>query len=96
MSMLNEGIDPYWDLPEESPDESKWNPDDPALTKPGPHEVGGIIRAHQNGFSANAQRKMLGLKGTEFIRQMQKQVDDKKAAEMAGLPIHEPDFPANH
>lgn len=67
-----------------------WNPNHPMLKSTGaPHETGGVLRMHRAGKTGAELMKLLRLRGTKLMNQMQKALDDEAEAHCAGRPIHD-------
>ncbi|QGJ94835.1 hypothetical protein SEA_BLINN1_75 [Mycobacterium phage Blinn1] len=67
-----------------------WNPNDPILKSPyAPHETGGVLRIHRSGYRGSQVMKILKLRGTKLMKQMQKALDDETRASAQGRPIHD-------
>ena len=67
-----------------------WDPNDPMLKSSlAPHETGGVLRMHRAGKTGAELMKLLRLRGTKLMDQMQRAMDAESAAHRAGRPIHD-------
>ena len=72
---------------------SEWNPDDPALKGLAPHEPSGVLRWHKARVPSRDIMKMLRLRGTQLIKQLEVAKEQERKAEQVGMPIHSPLMP---
>ncbi|AAC18509.1 hypothetical protein SEA_LAKES_74 [Mycobacterium phage Lakes] len=67
-----------------------WDPNDPKLKSPyAPHETAAVLRMHRVGFKGAHTMKLLKLRGTQLMNQIQRAMDAEQAAHRAGRPIHD-------
>ncbi|ASZ75236.1 hypothetical protein PBI_MISSWHITE_70 [Mycobacterium phage MissWhite] len=71
-------------------DMTDWDPDHPMLKSPlAPHEAAGVLRMRRNGYKGAQIMKLLKLRGTRLMNQMQRAMDAEQVAHRAGRPIHD-------
>jgi hypothetical protein len=82
-------------IAEYGPDNPRdWFPDHPGLTATdAPHETAGVLRIRRTGRPGSEIMKLLKLRGTALMNQMQKAMDDENRAARAGRPIFDSQFP---
>jgi hypothetical protein len=68
---------------------TEWNPDDPVLTAPAPHEVAGILRWHKAKVPSQQIMSLLSLRGTQLIKQIELAMHVENTAQAKGIPIHD-------
>lgn len=66
-----------------------WDPADPALEKPGPHEISGVMRWHRAKVPSELIMKLLRLRGTQLIATLEKAKKEEVEATRRGLDIHD-------
>ncbi|AXH46805.1 helix-turn-helix DNA-binding domain protein [Mycobacterium phage Acolyte] len=67
-----------------------WDPNHPSLKSPiAPHETAGVLRMHRAGYKGADIMKILKLRGTRLMSQMQRALDEETRAGHAGRPIHD-------
>jgi hypothetical protein len=66
-----------------------WNPNDPALTARAPHEVAGILRWHKAKVPSQEIMKLLHLRGTQLIKQIELAMHGENTAHEQGIPVHD-------
>ncbi|ASJ79781.1 hypothetical protein KIY85_gp69 [Mycobacterium phage Heffalump] len=69
---------------------TNWDPNHPLLRSPAaPHETAAVLRMHRAGYKGAQIMKILKLRGTRLMSQMQKALDDETRAAHAGRDIHD-------
>lgn len=69
---------------------TNWDPNHPSLRSPiAPHETACVLRMHRAGYKGRATMKILKLRGTRLMNQMQRALDAETHAARAGRPIHD-------
>lgn len=67
-----------------------WDPNDPILKSSlAPHETAGVLRVQRSGKRGAELMKLMKIRGTVLIKQLQKAMDDEGEAHRAGRPIHD-------
>ncbi|AEJ93363.1 hypothetical protein SEA_KIPPER29_71 [Mycobacterium phage Kipper29] len=67
-----------------------WNPDDKILKSPlAPHESAAVLRMHRAGHKGADTLKILKVRATKLMKQMQRALDEETRAAHAGRPIHD-------
>lgn len=74
-------------------DTDDWNPDDPALKARAPHEVAGVLRWHKAKVPSQEIMKLLHMRGTQLIKQIELAMHIENNAQALGIPIHAPLIP---
>ncbi|QJD52536.1 hypothetical protein PBI_AN9_74 [Mycobacterium phage AN9] len=77
--------------PKYGPDNPReWDPNDPKLKSPyAPHETAAVLRMNRAGFKGAHTMKLLRLRGTQLMNQIQRAMDVEQAAHRARRPIHD-------
>jgi len=71
-------------------EDMNWDPNHPSLRSPqAPHETAGVLRMRRNGYNGAQILKLIKLRGTRLVNQMQRAMDAEQAAHRAGRPIHD-------
>jgi hypothetical protein len=68
---------------------TNWNPDDPALKAAAPHEVAGILRWHKAKVPSQEIMKLLHIRGTQLIKQIELAMHVENTAHEKGIPVHD-------
>ncbi|QXO13347.1 hypothetical protein SEA_TROOPER_70 [Mycobacterium phage Trooper] len=67
-----------------------WDPNHRLLrSTAAPHETAAVLRMHRAGYKGADIMKILKLRGTRLMKQMQKALDDETRAAHAGRDIHD-------
>ncbi|QGJ89771.1 hypothetical protein SEA_SUPERCHUNK_72 [Mycobacterium phage Superchunk] len=67
-----------------------WDPNHISLKSPlAPHETAGVLRIKRTGMSGPDMMKMLKLRGTRLMTQIQRAMDQETDAHRRHLPIHD-------
>ena len=67
-----------------------WDPNHPSLKSSlAPHETAGVLRMHRAGKKGAELMKLLRLRGTKLMNQMQKALDAELGAAKAGRDIYD-------
>lgn len=67
---------------------SEWNPDDPTLKGLAPHEPSAVLRWHKAHVPSKKIMRMLRLRGTQLIKQIEIATEKEREAERIGRPVH--------
>jgi hypothetical protein len=71
-----------------------WNPNDPLLQSPrAPHETAAALRLPRAGYPGPEIAKLLKLKGTKLMHQLQQALDQEGEAHRRGVKIHDSTVP---
>ena len=77
-------------MPDEfSPENPRdWNPNHQLLKSPqAPHETIGVLRLQRAGYDAKESMKILKMKGTQFVKELKKGLDEETDAHDRGCLI---------
>lgn len=74
----------------------EFNPQDPKLKAPAPHETAAVLRLQRNGWPGPEIAKLLSLRGTQLMRAMQNAMDAEGLAGRIGAPIHDARAPKGY
>ncbi|QDP44651.1 hypothetical protein SEA_NOTHINGSPECIAL_67 [Mycobacterium phage NothingSpecial] len=67
-----------------------WDPNHPLLrSTAAPHETAGVLRMHRAGYKGADIMKLLKLRGTRLMKQMQRALDEETRAAHQGRDIHD-------
>ncbi|AGT14322.1 hypothetical protein ADZZY_74 [Mycobacterium phage Adzzy] len=67
-----------------------WDPNHPMLKSPyAPHETAAVLRIKRTGIPGPELMKLLKLKGTRLMSQIQRAMDQETEAHRRNLPIHD-------
>ncbi|AMS00968.1 hypothetical protein SEA_LOSER_72 [Mycobacterium phage Loser] len=67
-----------------------WDPNHRLLKSTNaPHETAAVLRMHRAGYKGADIMKLLKLRGTRLMSQMQRALDAETRAAHAGRPIHD-------
>lgn len=69
------------------------DPNDPLLAAPAAHETAGVLRMQRAGIPGPEIMRMLNLRGTELMKQLQRGLDQETIAHQRGLPIYDERMP---
>jgi len=69
-------------------EEKDLDPDDPILRWPGPHEISAVGRLHLAGRPPRYIMGLVKLRGTKYVKSLEKARSETISARRAGRPIH--------